>query len=692
MTDKQKKITFSDIMETTEECAAEKGIELPGTTAQDLQRHIKVSGISSYKKLHETHQALKAALKDCEIFDQIAFSVRLKLAILLGFSEFTEAPDPLTGVSPQEFLIAFIQSLPDGKSWIPKDLCRWEYKGMKGQTFFTRMSKRIGQMSKEAIINIIGGSALADTLLKRNPLIVQITNVLQAKEYLTQFLETLEDEEEWYAEDLRVWRSTKTPKGGSVWTWITLKFKGFDEDIVRKVLDKDAERLLKRNPYIERDAKTIKEVRESFIEFLGSLKEGEPWEIGNNLRKWKDKNGYMGHSLENRLRQLSDNRDLDTEILKTFLGKDHEHLLTNHPLEKEEKHHYSIEDAKKTMLEFLKSLKENEIWSPKTLQKWGNLGHSLYDWLTRHFRDQNNNPDWKTIVDQFVPAEYKQRNSFKRERIIYKTSKLTGETRDRLLRFLGSLPKGTTWTPKTLDAWSTENNPRNGHSLYQWLSRNIRDKTGIDWQRILREIKSRKHLRRNPFEKELVITSEKIAKNLLIEFLESLPEGQPWSPIALEKWGTKENPRIGDNLRVWLGRNCRHGGDIDWIYILIKIIPQKFLRRNPFHHRTKEFLEERRRTKHGYTKRGPDVSEVEHKIPHPHIPNPEEILTRREENRERRKAITLLRTHIEHLEPEDHSTIMQFLNEEDVDEEQLAEIVEKLRDSIRGVEPEKVAA
>lgn len=596
MTDKQKQITFSDIIAATKECAAEKGVELPDTTTQILREHIKVSRISSYRELHETHQALKAALKECEIFEQIAFSVRLKLAILLGFSEFTETPDPLTGVSPQEFLTAFIQNLPEGETWTPKDLCRWDYKGMRGQTFFTRITKRIGQVSKEAIINIIGNQILAAALLRKNPLIIQITTVLQAKEYLTQFLGTLDDKEEWYAEDLRAWKSTQTPKGTSIWNWIRTKFKRFDEDIVKKVLDKDADRLLKRNPYRERDTKTIEEVKEYFVEFLGSLKEDEPWEIKNNLRKWKSKNGYTGCALENRLRKLSNSGDLDIETLKSFLGKDHEHLLTKHPLERQKRIHYSTEDAKKTMTEFLKSLKENKTWSPKTLQKWGNLGHSLYDWLRKHFRTKDNTPDWDTIIANFVPKEF---------------------------------------------------------------------------------------LEKHPFRKTFASTHE--VSEALKEFLDSLKKGQRWSPKRLALWGTKEDPSMGNRIYYWIRANIRYNGEVDWLWVLIKLVPIEYFRRNMFTHRYNEAikdLEDRRVTQNRI-----DISDLNYGlgVRDQSQLDPEEEALLDEEVIGREINLIDLRLNIALLGQEDRSIIEAFMNEEDVDSAKLGQIIEKLQTAI-GVE------
>lgn len=320
-----------------------------------------------------------------------------------------------------------------------------------------------------------------------------------------------------------------------------------------------------------------KSSRELLKDFLQNLKEGESWSL-KELREWEIDGVNAGDRLYERIRNLIG--FWDQGIIMLILGEEGEKLLQRNPFKKQ-RNKNKIKNPYVACLYlrmYLASMPAGKTWSHKTFFNWKNphdgiKGESVIDHLA-----QEGQKFTEAAVRAALGADADSlllRNPFtERPRRLTSAKK----AKAALLEFLGGLPEGEEWSFFSMfDIWESKSGVK-GKTLYGWIYIHFGSSDEAAVRAVLGE-DADSALSRNPFKK---ITGEESATKGLKTFLDSLPERESWSPENF-------NLRYPSNYS-WIQRNITYNGTIDWLYVLIKMVPLEYLRQHPFRHRRRDDL------------------------------------------------------------------------------------------------------
>lgn len=602
-------VTSNRVIEIVRSYGDNHMIDLPDEFERDFHEYVGDVSITSLNILKNVFCKKVAAIFEGvqemderygEIYGRISAAIRIKIGLELGFCDYVQRPMRGMGKSPREILKNFLDSLDDGQSWISADLMRWTEGGQKyGQLLYNRVATNIG-WNLEVVRTILGDND--GNLLARNPYAKQekrVRNRYDARRYLREFLADLPENEGWNAEKLYGWQASDGLNGASVLQWVRPNFGGvFNLDIVRQILGARADELLAQHPFTRKETylRNEKDAKKYLIEFLNTLSVGLSWSNAD-LVDWTSESGVKGHVLYNWI--LRRFNRFDGVVLRDFLESEGEVLLANNPfVPRKENYITSKEKAKEYLMMLLDALPNGEEWSSATLQLYGKIctngptGSAVYSWILLNCVEIEGEgvterairvilgSDADTVLagHPFVPRKI--------DRIIDRV-----KAKYYLILFMEALDAGESWSPNTIQLYGHVADGVFGYSIYDWIARNEEkgfNKDGLcailgeDADRLLRE---------HPFEfaQVRIINTLQDVKKYLLQFLELLPEGMAWSPSTLINFGViGENGPTGLSVYSWVLRNIRDNNKIDWLYVLIKMVPIEVLKLHPFVHRTRE--------------------------------------------------------------------------------------------------------
>lgn len=359
--------------------------------------------LASDEKMNNKYASLVKAVSD---------TVRLRIGLILGFEESVSRPSKGGCRPARELLRDFLLQLPEGKPWSVKELKDWKCGDDTGYELYFRIYNKVG-WSIDSVKTIIGDES--GDLLMRNPferkLTKKINGLEDARRYLTEFLRSLLEGKTWSVIDLTTWNNEEM-SGETLRAWIGNHYENFNLSNIRKILGKNAFKILERNPF-----KPVWEIRSRadakrrLIQYLETISEGQAW-TPSTLQKWSNADGSGGAALYSWIDRNMSN-GFNTENVRDLLGSHADTVLVRNPLEHREEKIKTIEDAKRYLIEFLKSLSEGERWTPARLINWkGNVvGATLYLYIRKHVR-HNDVVDWVYVLVNLIPPEYLTRNPF----------------------------------------------------------------------------------------------------------------------------------------------------------------------------------------------------------------------------------------------------------------------------------------
>lgn len=312
-------------------------------------------------------------------------------------------------------------------------------------------------------------------------------------------------------------------------------------------------------------------------DFLQNLKEGESWDI-KKLCGWKIDGINIGSRLYERIRNLVG--FWDQGIVMLILGEEGKKLLQRNPFKKQ-RNKNKIKNpyvARHYLETYLTSLPDGETWSHKAFFNWKNphdgiKGSSVIDHLAQEGQ-KFTEPAVRAALGEDADSLLSRNPFTERPRRLTSAKK----AKAALLEFLGGLPEGEEWSFYSMfDIWESKNGVK-GKTLYGWIYLHFGSSDETAVRAVLSE-DADSALQRNPFKK---ITGEESATRGLKTFLDSLPEGKGWSP--------KDFDLCRPSNYAWIRKNITRDDTIDWLYVLIKMVPLEDLRRHPFRHRRRDDL------------------------------------------------------------------------------------------------------
>jgi len=429
-------VTKDAIFNIVHEAAEEKGLQVPEELESDFNNHFpKIHEVRSFTQLRvELCGVIKKILKKDEKFADkymafyclISPIVRFKIAILLGFENYVQTPGREDNRSPREILIAYLNTLHEGESWNSESLRKWDSTNNTGRNLIVRTGTVAGNWNLDIVKAILGEKA--DQLLARNPftkLENTFTNIYIVRYYLKQYLASLEPGETWSYTTLSEYNFGEEFKAISLVMYINSRYGNnkFTEEAVRKVLGKEADKLLEKNPFTKRVLKLTsrKNAKAALKEMLSDLKRGEKWSIHPFVENWKGKSGISGHSLYKWIqRNLG---DFTEDTIRELLDDEADELLQRNPFEiKLERKIHTIQDLKNFFQSFLDCLPEGAFWSPKTLimftprDKSIPNGSVIYNWVKNHISYEGK-IDWMFILFELIPIDELKKHPFRHKTI-----------------------------------------------------------------------------------------------------------------------------------------------------------------------------------------------------------------------------------------------------------------------------------
>ncbi len=605
-------IKQAQILEAVEACCLERGLILPSEFRADFEMCLgNLGDLTSFNAIRkQLCERVKMVLdvdetlseKYAFIFWQIYLSVRLRLARVLGLREYLDKPVESYGASSKQILKEFLESLSEGESWDLAKLSRWTKDGDNiGSKLHARVRAIVGRWTEESVREILDNEA--DVLLKRNPFEKEekrIRDWCTVRHYLIEYLKTLNEGQSWSPETLWQWEFPDGVHGFSLIMWVSNNTDEgrFSLSIVSDLLGSKADEYLRRNPFERKEYRVpdIEAARRYLLEFLEQLSEGESWSWAR-FDEWTSPDGVRGRSVCMWI--YNDLGGFDEAKIREVLGESAAELFAKHPFEKQEKKITDVKIAKCYLLEFMASLSEGVLWSSTTLQATASIGAdgikggTLYMWILTNYPADGGGIDEKSIRTVlgdsagFVLA----RNPFE----VLKEDRLTSRetARHYLVLFLRSLAEGAAWSPNTLQQHGEVSDNVYGYSIYSWIARN--EAGGFCRNSVVSILGNEAELllARNPFEHEIRrINTLEDAKKYLLLFLDSLPEGKLWSPSYLMDYGSiGDDGPTGDNLYCWLQGNICREGTIDWLYILMGVLPHEYLEKHPFEKQEKKITD-----------------------------------------------------------------------------------------------------
>ncbi len=493
----------------------------------------------------------------------------------------------------RRYLKEFLSTLKDGQEWTPGIINEWTASdGTPGRdvfVWFSRKAKGADERVTE-IEELLGKEGAA--LFKKNPLNIQIPQIKDwdsVKTGLLAFLETIEEGECWSTVELWAW-GTDDWNGHNLYKYFSAHEKQFCDATVREILG-DQAAILNKKPLkmVEQKLRSEADGKKYFLAFLNSLKSGEKWSP-STLRHCKriGADGPNGSTLYEWIRQRCSDEDgnICEAGIRKFLGDDAKAVLTLHPFEKI-RVLISAEIVREYLLLFLDQLEEGESWSAGDLQSYGEIkdgvdGHNLYSWIFR-----NHGVFSQTLISEFLgeKGEILKTHPFEVKNHIQVTD--IQLARRYFKAFICQLPKGETWSPVQLLRFGriSPGGPT-GRSVYQWILRNTKSEDQTLTAEVLQEFlgDEGKILEDYPFQREVVLTSAKMASCYLKKFLESLSNGQKWSAVDLFFHGDIADGVNGNSLYAWIRSNNGQERRITAKFVRTLLGDQAdiLLRKNPY--------------------------------------------------------------------------------------------------------------
>lgn len=335
-------------------------------------------------------------------------------------------------------------------------------------------------------------------------------------------------------------------------------------------------------------------MREALHEFLRSLPEGETWNP-RQLTKWKYRGKPLGQRFQTRINETV-GLGFGPVVIHTILGPSADEALKRNPFKRQTKILNTKYDVRRYLKSYLVTLPPGKPLVMHSLRQWvapdGLRGDEIKKWIEHH-HDQGKISELtihKVLGEQ--AGRLLERNPYqKNPHVKIDSVEAAG---GYLIQALDSLPEGQEWSATTLnDMDQIGQNGPSGKTLYNWISQNYLDRRNSIDALIIAEILGPDAvvvLKRNPFQRERVSQKirsvDDVRKNLL-KFTEQLPAGQTWSPKTLYDFGLLEKDgALGRQLYYWLMMNVQKDDQIDWLFVLVKMILPEYLVRNPFRHRT----------------------------------------------------------------------------------------------------------
>ena len=558
--------TVFEIIET--QCAKRK-TKLPENWKDDFERHLPLpNGISSFSAIHllickkishlfENNSSLGDTYG--EIHGQICSEVKIAIALELGFDAMmNEAQESLGGRSVREILKLFLTSLTPGETWQPSTLYSWSVDDKPvGKYLCNIIHPKIGSIGKRTIEVTLGNEAVA--VLERNPFDAReerIKTIYDARRYLKEFLQSLDDESEWNPTTLKEWTSEDGTPGCDIWVWFFKKIKGTEDRAseIGTLLGPDGKALLERNPFSMRvrQIKGWEGVKNGLLTFLETIPEGQSW---STVELWAwETDRWNGHNLYKYF-SARDKR-FDDATVRDILG-DKADILDRKPLKMVEQKLRSLEDTKKYLVMFLNDLQPGASWSPADLRdriqvgKDGPSGTTFMAWIRGNCSDENRNISEKSIrsilgedADIILKA-----HPYQKIRVLTSAE----VTRSYLCAFLEQLEENEPWSVVDLQEYGEIRDGVDGSGVYGWI---LRNEGALDEKTLRRFLGNKQDaLITNPFEPKLQkrIRDLATAQKYFKEIIGSLSDGEPWSASDLSDFGlTTEGGVTGRLVYRWI--------------------------------------------------------------------------------------------------------------------------------------------
>lgn len=685
-------------------CLSEQGVKIPDNLEGDFSRYLPdLPNLESFNQIRtQLCRTIGGLIKNDEefgekygeIYGQIAHLVRIKLVCLLGFDDYVNRPTSDDSKSSREILKEFLKSLKDGEEWNVKKLSIWEVDGDNvGSRLKTRIGAVVGRWNLDVVRIILGDDANA--LLERNPferLEWRIETIYDARRYLREYLTGLPEGVPWSYTTLCEWKSSDGAEGITLAQQIPKKAKcsGLTEDAVRNALGKEADALLARNPFTKRILRLTSKpaAKAALLDFMSGLSEGEIWSIHPKLDTWLSADGIGGSDLYKWV--LRNFGDFNESTIKELLGEDADKALRRNPFTKNEVKNKDAESVRGYLMAFFDEMGGGKAWCVSDLQKYGQIGAdgpkgaAVESWIRRNSDGNFNLANLVAVLGE-VAESVLRRNPFE---VRHVNRVVNAEVAAKYLtQFIGSWPQDTSWSPNDLQQYGEIGDGIYGYSVYDWICRNCTDGFEESSLRVLLGDVADNILARAPFERRLVykILSLEDFRKFFLVFLDSLRGEKYWSPNTLIQFKTRnDNMPNGRAIYSWIRRNITHDGTIDWLYILIELIPHEYLKKHPFRHR---YLGEVSvKSLAGCPKRQAVTPREEVKWPtveyalHSSAPDPEKLLLAKEQV----ELMMLRRQFIDeiykYMEIDEWILMNRFYNGEDIGDDKLLYLMGRVRE------------
>lgn len=335
--------------------------------------------------------------------------------------------------------------------------------------------------------------------------------------------------------------------------------------------------------------------------------------------------------------------------------------------------------------QFVEELPEGHPWSPAELSRWRpetGLGERLYNAVKIVTRG------WDENIARIILGDNAlfQKHPFKR-----KETRLYGryDARRYLKEFSLGFTPGMPWS--YVDLLACEKIGADGPSgatLYHWMLRNLKDPNGLITELVVRKVfgsQADELLERNPFCRKYKICSIDDARFYLKKFIAALDKRTPFSPRVLRDYGTigKDGPS-GATLYEWLRNNIRDGEDINWIFVLTKMLNPGCLRKHPFTYQGLRIMPSGHEPSASTTSKRPNLDGLgnEGSLEDTGALTGEDILIANEAKWELEENLAAFRKAVRKLPSEDRVALNAFKEGQDVPSEQLEMIISRLREII----------
>ena len=555
------------------------------------------------------------------------------------------------------------------EKWVSKE-------GIKGRTFYENL-KRLGFWSEQGMVELLREHGFIEVCIPFMSKVDQFINGNRAVvgKLLAEFLGELirEEKKDFGPKDLDKWKSKEGRSGLTLRNWV-YNHGGFNHENIESLLAEVGEAaLLAICPVSiqEKGKWNWGNVSQELKDYVRKLTAGESWTLNKFEASDKKKRGPIVGWIERQDQKMN-----PEWMAKLFEGE--ESLLKSNPFE--QKRFWNKPMLWKYIHEFLEKWPIGKVWSAKRIWEWekskdGTKGVTIYAAVQRLYGDGGGRINWrKMIADAGVdlvkyPFEYREVNFWES-----KIDDVFGE-------FLKDHPVGKTLAPKDLLVWIAEDGTT-GAQLHDHLcKKRLKEEGGIDWDWVLK--RQPESLRKeHPFEKREYWTEERETL-YLSQFLDQLEEGMNWSYRTLSLYKPKRGTK-GISFYSRISEKYRTPDNkVDWLYILLKLVPEKYLERNPFTYRGVDFWKGRSASRSnsrediGTANFGRGVIDESARDAEVQQIDEEEV----EEYHSKRQ---LIRAAIRQLSEDERELLVAYQKGEEVEVDEVNRVLQKLRDLTKG--------